>query len=64
MVNTTPETGASRVNVLLLAIQAGNESSAQARAGLEKPRNFQACHAGDVAGEILHLVGKFFIDAA
>jgi hypothetical protein len=41
----------------------GKGIPAQAGGDLEKPGNFQAHHAGNIAGEVLHLVGKFFIDA-
>jgi hypothetical protein len=41
----------------------GKRKLVQAGTDLEKPGNFQARHAGNVAGEVLHLVGKLFIDA-
>jgi hypothetical protein len=48
---------------VFLVMQSREGNPAPAGTDLEKPGNFQARHAWNVAGEVLHLVGKFFIDA-
>jgi hypothetical protein len=65
LVNTRRDFGSRHCSIFLLAIHTreGKTNLAQAGTDLEKAGNFQARHAGNVAGEVLHLVGKFFIDA-